>query len=160
MRYRPRKGALQRLPKKHARVRRSHSSCCTASNLALEQNNIVWLPGCCVMRCKLPGCLRVIHFEPGAPAADPRLKNNPRGKYKARIGREFCKGCVCKLPLAGRIILVCDTFHAMTSDRPPLPQSAERRSSIGRTQEERWHAVLSTRRRGVSEGSRPEPQVR
>jgi hypothetical protein len=44
----------------------------------------------------VPGCLRVIHFEPGAPAAHPGLKKNPRGKYKTRIDREFCKGRGCK----------------------------------------------------------------
>ena len=49
-----------------------------------------------VRRCKLPGCLRVIHFEPGDPPADPGLKKNPRGRYKTRVDREFCKGRGCK----------------------------------------------------------------
>jgi hypothetical protein len=48
-----------------------------------------------VRRCKLPGCLRVIHFESGEPAADPGLRN-VRGKYKTRVDREFCKGRGCK----------------------------------------------------------------
>ena len=49
-----------------------------------------------VKRCKLPGCLRVIHFDPGDPVADPGLKKNVRGKYKTRSDREFCKGRWCK----------------------------------------------------------------
>ena len=49
-----------------------------------------------VRRCKLPGCLRVIHFESGEPAADPHLRKNVRGKYKTRVDREFCKGRGCK----------------------------------------------------------------
>jgi len=49
-----------------------------------------------VRRCKLPGCLRVIHFESGEPAADPGLRKNVRGKYKTRVDREFCKGRGCK----------------------------------------------------------------
>jgi hypothetical protein len=49
-----------------------------------------------VKRCKLPGCLRVIHFEPGEPVADPGLKKNVRGRYKTRVDREFCKGRACK----------------------------------------------------------------
>jgi hypothetical protein len=49
-----------------------------------------------VKRCKLPGCLRVIHFDPGDPVADPGLKKNVRGKYKTRSDREFCKGRGCK----------------------------------------------------------------
>jgi len=49
-----------------------------------------------VRRCKLPGCLRVIHFEPGAPAVDPGLKKNTRGKYKTRVDRECCKERACK----------------------------------------------------------------
>lgn len=49
-----------------------------------------------VRRCKLPGCLRVIHFEPGEPASDPGLKMNTRRKYKTRVDREFCKGRGCK----------------------------------------------------------------
>jgi hypothetical protein len=49
-----------------------------------------------VRRCKLPGCLRVIHFEPGEPATDPGLKMNTRRKYKTRVDREFCKGRGCK----------------------------------------------------------------
>jgi len=49
-----------------------------------------------VRRCKLPGCLRVIHFEPGEPAADPGLKKNVRGRYKTRVDREFCKDRGCK----------------------------------------------------------------
>ena len=49
-----------------------------------------------VKRCKLPGCLRVIHFEPGEPHADPGFKKNVRGKYKTRTDREFCKGRGCK----------------------------------------------------------------
>ncbi len=49
-----------------------------------------------VRRCKLPGCLRVIHFEPGAAVADPGLKKNVRGRYKTRSDREFCKGRGCK----------------------------------------------------------------
>jgi hypothetical protein len=49
-----------------------------------------------VRRCKLPGCLRVIHFEPGEPVADPSLKKNVRGRYKTRVDREFCKGRGCK----------------------------------------------------------------
>ena len=49
-----------------------------------------------VRRCKLPGCLRVIHFESGESAADPGLRKKVRGKYKTRIDREFCKGRGCK----------------------------------------------------------------
>jgi len=49
-----------------------------------------------VRRCKLPGCLRVIHFEPGEPPPDPGGKKNPRGRYKTRDDREFCKGRGCK----------------------------------------------------------------
>ena len=49
-----------------------------------------------VRRCKLPSCLRVIHFEPGEPPADPGLKKNPRARYKTRVDREFCKGRGCK----------------------------------------------------------------
>lgn len=49
-----------------------------------------------VKRCKLPDCLRVIHFEPGEPAEDPGLKRNVRGKYKTRKDRIFCKGRACK----------------------------------------------------------------
>lgn len=49
-----------------------------------------------VRRCKLPGCLRVIHFEPGKSLADPGLKKNARGKYKTRADREFCEGRGCK----------------------------------------------------------------
>ena len=49
-----------------------------------------------VTHCKLPGCLRVIHFEPGHAPADPGLKKNARGKYKIRVDREFCKGRGCK----------------------------------------------------------------
>jgi hypothetical protein len=49
-----------------------------------------------VRRCKLPGCLRVVHFEPGEPPLDPGLKRNARGKYKTRSDREFCKGRGCK----------------------------------------------------------------
>ena len=49
-----------------------------------------------VKRCKLPGCLRVIHFEPSEPPADAGLKKNARGKYKTGSDREFCKGRGCK----------------------------------------------------------------
>ena len=49
-----------------------------------------------VKRCKLPGCLRVIHFDSGEPLADPGLKKNARGKYKTRSAREFCEGRGCK----------------------------------------------------------------
>jgi hypothetical protein len=49
-----------------------------------------------VRRCKLPGCLRVVHFEPGQPPADPELKKNVRGRYKTRVDCEFCKGRGCK----------------------------------------------------------------
>jgi hypothetical protein len=49
-----------------------------------------------VRRCKLPGCLRVIHFESGQRPADPGLKKNARGSYKTRVDREFCKGRGCK----------------------------------------------------------------
>lgn len=49
-----------------------------------------------VRRCKLPGCLRVIHFEPGEPVADLGLKRNVRGRYKTRSDRELCKGRGCK----------------------------------------------------------------
>ena len=49
-----------------------------------------------VRRCKLPGCLRVIHFEPGHAPADSGLKKNARGKYKTRVDREFCKDRPCK----------------------------------------------------------------
>jgi len=49
-----------------------------------------------VRRCKLPGCLRVIHFEPGEPPPDLGFKKNARGKYKTRVDREFCKGRGCK----------------------------------------------------------------
>ena len=49
-----------------------------------------------VRRCKLPGCLRVVYFEPGAPAAEPGSRKNVRGKYKTRSDREFCKGRACK----------------------------------------------------------------
>ena len=49
-----------------------------------------------VRRCKLPGCLRVIHFEPGEPAADPGLKKKVRGKYKTRSDREYCMKGGCK----------------------------------------------------------------
>ncbi len=49
-----------------------------------------------VKRCKLPGCLRVIHFESGVPAAEAGLRKNVRGKYKTRSDREFCKGRACK----------------------------------------------------------------
>lgn len=53
-----------------------------------------------VRRCKLPGCLRVIHFEPGKSAdelgsvkdADGKFRKNARGKYKTRGDIEFCKG--------------------------------------------------------------------
>jgi hypothetical protein len=61
--------------------------------------HIAWLleaEGERVRRCKLPGCLRVIHFEPGQPLANPGLKRNPRGRYKTRVDREFCKGRGCK----------------------------------------------------------------
>jgi len=49
-----------------------------------------------VRRCKLPDCLRVIHFEPRHTLADPGLKKNARGKYKTRVDREFCEGRGCK----------------------------------------------------------------
>jgi hypothetical protein len=50
-----------------------------------------------VTRCKLPGCLRVIHFEPGEPAIDPDpRRKNVRGRYKTRSDREFCKDRGCK----------------------------------------------------------------
>jgi hypothetical protein len=49
-----------------------------------------------VKRCKLPGCLRVIHFEPGESAPDPGLKKNVRGTYKTRSDRVFCKDRGCK----------------------------------------------------------------
>ena len=49
-----------------------------------------------VRRCKLPGCLHVVHFEPGESPEDPGLKKNPRGRYKTRVDREFCKGRGCK----------------------------------------------------------------
>jgi hypothetical protein len=49
-----------------------------------------------VRRCKLPSCLRVIHFESGEPPTDPGLRKNVRGKYKTRIDREFCRGRGCK----------------------------------------------------------------
>ena len=49
-----------------------------------------------VRRCKLPGCLRVIHFESGEPATDPGLRKNVRGKYKTAVDRVFCKGRGCK----------------------------------------------------------------
>jgi hypothetical protein len=49
-----------------------------------------------VKRCKLPGCLRVVHFQPSKPALDPGLRRNARGKYKTRSDREFCKGRGCK----------------------------------------------------------------
>ncbi|CAA9252286.1 MAG: hypothetical protein AVDCRST_MAG93-1815, partial [uncultured Chloroflexia bacterium] len=53
-----------------------------------------------VKRCKLPGCLRVIDFEPGRSAddlgsikaADGTFRKNARGKYKTRRDIEFCKG--------------------------------------------------------------------
>ena len=53
-----------------------------------------------VRRCKLPGCLRVIRFEPGKSAeelgsikdADGTFRKNARGKYKTREDIEFCKG--------------------------------------------------------------------
>ena len=45
---------------------------------------------------KLPGCLRVIHFESAQPSADPGLKKNARGRYKTRVDREFCKYRGCK----------------------------------------------------------------
>jgi hypothetical protein len=53
-----------------------------------------------VKRCKLPGCLRVIHFEPGRSAddlgsikdADGTFVKNARGKYKTRRDKKFCKG--------------------------------------------------------------------
>jgi len=56
-----------------------------------------------VKRCKLPGCLRVIHFEPGRSAddlgsikdADGTFRKNARGTYKTRSDREFCKGRPC-----------------------------------------------------------------
>jgi len=49
-----------------------------------------------VRRCKLPGCLRVVHFEPGESANNPGLRANVRGKYKTRVDREFCEGRGCK----------------------------------------------------------------
>jgi len=62
--------------------------------------HIAWLleaEGENVTRCKLPGCLRVIHFEPGEPAIDPDpRRKNVRGRYKTRSDREFCKGRGCK----------------------------------------------------------------
>jgi hypothetical protein len=61
--------------------------------------HMAWLlatEGQLVRRCKLPGCLRVVHFEPGVPIANPGLKKNVRGKYKTRSDREFCKGRGCK----------------------------------------------------------------
>lgn len=53
-----------------------------------------------VQRCKLPGCLRIIRFEPGKSAEelglikdeDGEFRKNARGKYKTRTDREFCKG--------------------------------------------------------------------
>jgi hypothetical protein len=61
--------------------------------------HVAWLleaEGQRVRRCKLPGCLRVVHFEPGETPFDPGLKKNARGKYKTRSDREFCKGRGCK----------------------------------------------------------------
>lgn len=61
--------------------------------------HLAWLleaEGQRVKRCKLPGCLRVIHFEPGQSVAEPGLKKNVRGKYKTRSDREFCEGRGCK----------------------------------------------------------------
>lgn len=49
-----------------------------------------------VRHCKLPDCLRVIHFEPGQPPAEPGSKKNARGKYKTRADRQFCKDRPCK----------------------------------------------------------------
>lgn len=49
-----------------------------------------------VKRCKLPDCLRVVHFEASKPPPDPGFKRNVRGKYRTRSDREFCKGRGCK----------------------------------------------------------------
>lgn len=60
--------------------------------------HMAWLleaEGARVKRCKLPGCLRVVHFEPGEAPPDTGLKN-VRGKYKTRSDREFCRGRGCK----------------------------------------------------------------
>jgi len=42
-----------------------------------------------VKRCKLPDCLRVIHFEPGKPASI-YSKKHTRGKYKTREDKVYC----------------------------------------------------------------------
>lgn len=62
--------------------------------------HMAWLleaEGARVRRCKLPGCLRIVHFEPSEPVVnpDPR-RTNVRGKYKTRSDRVFCKGRGCK----------------------------------------------------------------
>ena len=49
-----------------------------------------------VNRCKLPGCLRAIHFEPGESPSNRGLMRNARGKHKTHDNREFCKGRGCK----------------------------------------------------------------
>lgn len=50
-----------------------------------------------IRRCKLPDCLRVIHFEPGISAHDVgSIQARARGKYKTRRDREFCKDRACK----------------------------------------------------------------
>jgi hypothetical protein len=46
--------------------------------------------------CKLPGCLRMIDFEPYQLHPTPGSKTNVRAKYKTRIDRFFCKGRGCK----------------------------------------------------------------
>ena len=61
--------------------------------------HVAWLleaEGNRVRRCKLPDCLRVIHFEPGQPPDDPGLRKNVRGTYRTRIDRVFCKRRGCK----------------------------------------------------------------
>lgn len=61
--------------------------------------HVAWLleaEGERVKRCKLPGCLRVIRFEPGEAPTDPGLARNVRGRYKTRSDREFCKDRPCK----------------------------------------------------------------
>jgi hypothetical protein len=59
---------------------------------------MVWLleaEGERVRRCKLPDCLRVIHFEPGNPQLILDSRRTPVAG-KIRVDREFCKGRPCK----------------------------------------------------------------
>jgi hypothetical protein len=54
---------------------------------------MMWLmtEGSAVRRCKGPGCLRIITFDPPEePEVDPGLKKNARGKYQTRRDKEFC----------------------------------------------------------------------